>query len=59
MKTLGEMIERNARFYTDREALVFGDRRLTHGEMAERARRFSGAFIERGCVARTVLRCWR
>ena len=48
MKTLGEMIERNARFYTDREALVFGDRRLTHGEMAERARRFSGALYERG-----------
>ena len=48
MKTLGEMIERNARFYTDREALVFCDRRLTYGEMAERARRFSGALYERG-----------
>ena len=48
MKTLGEMIERNARFYTDREALVFGERRLTHGEIAERARRFSGALYDRG-----------
>ncbi|MEA3100910.1 long-chain-fatty-acid--CoA ligase [Caballeronia mineralivorans] len=48
MKTLGEMIERNARFYTDREALVFGERRLTHGEIATRARRFSGALYDRG-----------
>ena len=48
MKTLGEMIERNARFYADREALVFGERRLTHGEIATRARRFSGALYDRG-----------
>ena len=48
MKTLGEMIERNARFHADREALVFGDRRVTHGEMAERARRFSDALYRQG-----------
>ena len=48
MKTLGEMIERNARFYTDGEALVFGNRRVTHGQMAERARRFSNALYRQG-----------
>jgi acyl-CoA synthetase (AMP-forming)/AMP-acid ligase II len=48
MKTLGEMIERNARLHTHHTALVYAERRLTHGQLAERARRFSGALYERG-----------
>src|SRR5260370_9480341 len=48
MKPLGEMIERNARFYTDGEALVFGEGGGRHGEIAPRARRFSGALYDRG-----------
>ncbi|CAH2917521.1 MAG: Long-chain-fatty-acid--CoA ligase (EC [uncultured Paraburkholderia sp.] len=48
MRTLGEMIERNARLHADHTALVYADRRLTHSQLAERARRFSGALYERG-----------
>ena len=48
MRTLGEMIERNERFHADHPALVYADRRLTHGQIAARARRFSGALYERG-----------
>ncbi|MGF6441614.1 class I adenylate-forming enzyme family protein [Paraburkholderia youngii] len=48
MRTLGEMIERNARLHADHTALVYAERRLTHAQLAERARRFSGALYQRG-----------
>ena len=48
MRTLGEMIERNARLHGDHTALVYAERRLTHAQLAERARRLSGALYERG-----------
>jgi acyl-CoA synthetase (AMP-forming)/AMP-acid ligase II len=48
MNTLGEMIERNARLHADHTALVYAERRLTHAQLAERARRFSGALYARG-----------
>lgn len=48
MRTLGEMIERNARLHGDHTALVYAERRLTHAQLAERARRFSGALYGRG-----------
>ncbi|WP_028222461.1 class I adenylate-forming enzyme family protein [Paraburkholderia oxyphila] len=48
MRTLGEMIERNARLHADQTALVYAERRLTHSQLAERARRFSGALYDRG-----------
>ena len=48
MKTLGEVIERNARFYPQKEAFVYGDRRVTHGELAQRACRLSSSLYDRG-----------
>jgi acyl-CoA synthetase (AMP-forming)/AMP-acid ligase II len=41
MRTIGELIERNEKMYPDREALVCGDRRITYGELASRARRLA------------------
>ena len=46
MRTVRDLIERNARYYPKREALVCGERRLTHAEYAERARRLaSGLYL--------------
>src|SRR5260370_19046627 len=42
------MIERDARFYTDGNAVACADGGLTIGEIATRARRFSGALYDRG-----------
>jgi len=39
MNTIGELLERNARFYPNREALVFEDKRYTYRQLVERARR--------------------
>lgn len=41
MKTLGEMIERNARYFPDAEALISTSRRVTNRQLAERAKRMS------------------
>jgi acyl-CoA synthetase (AMP-forming)/AMP-acid ligase II len=42
------MIERNAKFYPNREAFICGERRITNAELADRAKRFSGALHSRG-----------
>jgi acyl-CoA synthetase (AMP-forming)/AMP-acid ligase II len=48
MPTPGEIIERNARCFPRREALVCGPRRLTHGALAERVRRLAAAWHAQG-----------
>jgi fatty-acyl-CoA synthase len=41
-------LERSARVYPDRTAIIDGDRRLTYREFADRARRLAGALAARG-----------
>lgn len=40
---LGDVIERNARYYPDRCAVVFEGKRITYAELAARVRRFANA----------------
>ena len=39
MRTIGELLERNARFYPGKEALVFEDKRYTYRQLVERTKR--------------------
>lgn len=48
MKTLADMIERNARFYPDSEALICNDRRVTHGQLLQRTLKLASAFYRLG-----------
>jgi acyl-CoA synthetase (AMP-forming)/AMP-acid ligase II len=48
MQTIRELIERNARYFPNREAYVCGSRRLTHGAFAQRALRLASGFYELG-----------
>ena len=48
MKTLGEMIERNARFFPAGNAFTSVSRRVSNGELAERARRLSSYLYGQG-----------
>ena len=48
MQTIGELIERNAHFYPDREALIFDGRRITHGMFAARVRQLSDSIYKLG-----------
>src|SRR5271166_4373297 len=48
MRTAGELLERNARNFPRREAYVCGDRRLSHGEWFDRAKRLAGGLYELG-----------
>ena len=48
MRTVRELIERNARYFPNREAYVCGDRRLTHAAYAERALRLASGLYELG-----------
>src|SRR5688500_9462461 len=41
-------LERSARVYPDRTAVIDGDRRFTYREFADRARRLAGALAARG-----------
>jgi acyl-CoA synthetase (AMP-forming)/AMP-acid ligase II len=41
MRTIGELLERNARFYPDKDALVFEDRRHSYRQLVDRARRLA------------------
>ena len=50
MRTLGDLITRAARFSPDDIALVQGDRRFTHGQHLERARRLASALHRAGCA---------
>src|SRR5258706_5821571 len=50
MPTPGQIIERNARLFPHRTALVCGERRLTHADHAERVRRLAGGLADRGLV---------
>ena len=45
MPTAGEIIERNARCFPQRQAVICGERRLTHAELALRA---PGSSLQRG-----------
>ncbi len=45
---LGELIARNARKFPDKEAVVFGDTRLTYREFNARINRLAHAFIDMG-----------
>ncbi len=48
MRTVRELIERNALSFPNREALVFGERRLTHQTYAQRALRLASALQRLG-----------
>jgi acyl-CoA synthetase (AMP-forming)/AMP-acid ligase II len=48
MRTVRELIERNARYFPNREAFVCGDRRLTHAALAQRALRLADGLYELG-----------
>ena len=41
MRTIGELLERNASFYPHKEALICGGRRLTWRALVDRARRLA------------------
>ena len=41
MQTIGELLERNARFYPHKEALVFEGHRRSYRELADRTRRLA------------------
>ncbi|MBK5010933.1 long-chain-fatty-acid--CoA ligase [Pseudomonas sp. S60] len=48
MNTLGEMIERNARFFPAGNAFTSVSRRVSNAELAERARRLAASFYQQG-----------
>src|SRR3984893_8796774 len=48
MRTAGEILERNARNFPDREAYVCGDRRLSHAQWFDRAKRLAGGLYKLG-----------
>ncbi|MGH8444323.1 MAG: class I adenylate-forming enzyme family protein [Solimonas sp.] len=48
VRTLGQIIERNERLFPQRPALVDPRRRLTHRELAVRARKLAAAFAAQG-----------
>jgi acyl-CoA synthetase (AMP-forming)/AMP-acid ligase II len=48
MRTIGELLERNARFFPRKEALVCGERRLTWHALAARARRLASGLHRLG-----------
>ncbi len=48
IKTMGALWERNAQFYGNREALVYGERRFTHAQTFERGCRLASALYNLG-----------
>jgi acyl-CoA synthetase (AMP-forming)/AMP-acid ligase II len=48
MRTAGEIIERNARNFPDREAYVCGGRRLSHAQWFDRAKRLAAGLYKLG-----------
>ena len=48
MRTAGEILERNARNFPRREAYIYGNRRLSHGDWFDRARRLAGGLYKLG-----------
>jgi len=48
MRTVRELIQRNAEYFPDREAHVCGDRRLTFGQYAERGFRLASGLYSLG-----------
>jgi len=45
---LGDVIERNARYFPGKTAVIFEDRRVTFAEFSTRVRRFANALAARG-----------
>jgi acyl-CoA synthetase (AMP-forming)/AMP-acid ligase II len=48
MRTIGELLERNAKFYPNKEALICGGRRLTWRALVDRARRLADGLHQLG-----------
>ena len=48
MRTIGELLERNARFYPNKEALVFENQRYTYRQLVERTKRVADGLHRRG-----------
>ena len=48
MRTIGELLERNAKFYPNKEALICGGRRLTWRALVDRARRLASGLQRLG-----------
>jgi acyl-CoA synthetase (AMP-forming)/AMP-acid ligase II len=46
--TMGALHERNARYYPGTDALIFGERRLSHGQLYDRACRLASALYDLG-----------
>ena len=46
MKTLGELIQRNADFYPDKEAIVYRDQRVSFGAFARRCEQLGAALYD-------------
>jgi acyl-CoA synthetase (AMP-forming)/AMP-acid ligase II len=46
MQTMGELIERNACYYPNREALIYDCKRITYGQFASRVRRLADALFK-------------
>lgn len=59
LQTIGELLERNARFHPEREALVCEGRRLNHRQLLERARRLADGLHRLACGGRTGSRSCR
>ena len=56
---LGDVIERNARYFSGKTAVVFEGRRVTFAEFAARARRFANVLAWGACDVRHASPCWR
>lgn len=48
MKTLAELLERNARLFPEQEAVVYQDRRITYGQLLERGLRLASSLHRMG-----------
>jgi acyl-CoA synthetase (AMP-forming)/AMP-acid ligase II len=49
MYTLGDISRKGARIRTHKEAVVFGDNRLTYGQLNDRVNRLANAFLSMKC----------
>jgi non-ribosomal peptide synthetase component E (peptide arylation enzyme) len=56
LQTIGELLERNARFHPEREALVCEGRRLSHRQLLERAKRLADGLHRLGLRRRRTAR---
>ncbi len=56
---LGDVIERNARYFPGKTAVVCEERRVTYSEFAARVRKFANALASGGLNRRRASPSWR